>query len=198
MLIEHASKSPKIHPTAYVAPNAVLCGDVTVGPNCRVMFGAQVIAEGGSIVLGSQCIVLENAVLRATAKHSLKIGDHCLVGPHAHVVGCEIEDEVFIASGASVFHGARVGRGCEVRINAVVHLNTELAAGTTVPIGWVAVGAPAQLLPAHEHERIWELQKPLNFPLIVYGLERSEASMVKITQVMAELLAAHVDDGDVE
>jgi carbonic anhydrase/acetyltransferase-like protein (isoleucine patch superfamily) len=162
------------------------------------MFGAQVIAEGGSIVLGSQCIVLENAVLRATAKHSLKIGDHCLVGPHAHVVGCEIEDEVFIASGASVFHGARVGRGCEVRINAVVHLKTELAAGTTVPIGWVAVGAPAQLLPAHEHERIWELQKPLNFPLIVYGLERSEASMVKITQVMAELLAAHVDDGDVE
>jgi carbonic anhydrase/acetyltransferase-like protein (isoleucine patch superfamily) len=194
MLLEHGGKSPKVHPTAYVAPNAVLCGDVTVGPDCRIMFGAQVIAEGTSIELGERCIVLENAVLRATAQHRLTIGKYCLIGPNAHVVGCTVEDEVFIATGASVFHGARLGKGAEVRINAVVHLKTELLAGTTVPIGWIAVGAPAQIFAPAQHERIWELQKPLDFPLAVYGLERGEADMLGVTDVMAVRLGSHSDD----
>ncbi|AKJ29162.1 gamma carbonic anhydrase family protein [Caldimonas brevitalea] len=194
MLVTHLGTSPRIHPTAYVAPNAVVCGDVTVGPGCRILFGAQVVAEGGSIVLGRDVIVMENAVLRATARHSLRIGDHCLVGPQAHVVGCTVEDEVFIATGASVFHAAHVGRGSEVRINAVVHLKTELPSGSTVPIGWVAVGQPAEILPAHEHERIWALQKPLDFPLTVYGLDRSDADMVKITRGLSEALASHLGD----
>ncbi len=102
------------------------------------MFGAQVIAEGGAISIGRECIVMENAVLRSTARHSLAIGNNCLVGPNSHVVGCSVEDEVFIATGAAVFHAARLGKGSEVRINAVVHLNTHVAPGETVPIGWVA------------------------------------------------------------
>jgi carbonic anhydrase/acetyltransferase-like protein (isoleucine patch superfamily) len=194
MLLEHAGKTPKVHPTAYVAPNAVLCGDVTVGPDCRIMFGAQVIAEGSSIVLGQRCIVLENAVVRATELHALTIGDHCLIGPNAHVVGCTLEEGVFIATGASVFHGARVGKGAEVRINAVVHLKTELEAGATVPIGWVAVGSPARIFPPDQHEQIWELQKPLDFPLSVYGLPRAAANMQSITAVMAARLGAHAND----
>jgi carbonic anhydrase/acetyltransferase-like protein (isoleucine patch superfamily) len=194
MLIRHASKAPRVHPTAYVAPNAVLCGDVTVGPGCRIMFGAQLIAEGGAIALGTNCVVLENAVLRSTEAHDLQLGDHCLVGPQAHVVGCSVEDEVFIATGASVFHGARLGKGSEVRINAVVHIKTELEAGATVPIGWVAVGSPAQLFPPGEHERIWEIQATLNFPHTVYGLERADASVRNITRVMSERLEAHSGD----
>src|SRR5215468_6610766 len=101
MLIAHAGKKPTVHATAYVAPNAVLCGDVTVGADCRILFGAQVIAEGGSITVGRECIVLENAVLRSTFRHSLSIGNNCVVGPQTHVVGCRVDDEVFIATGAS-------------------------------------------------------------------------------------------------
>src|SRR5882757_83630 len=177
MLLTHCGKSPRIDPTAWVAPNAVLCGDVSIGPGCRILFGAQLIAEGGAIHIGSECIVMHNAVLRSSARHSLHIGNNCLIGPNSHVVGCTIEDEVFVATGAAVFHAAHLGRGCEVRINGVVHLRTRLDAGATVPIGWVAVGDPAQILPASEHERIWEVQRPLDFPLTVYDLERSAASM---------------------
>ena len=133
-------------------------------------------------------------MLRSSAAHRLHMGDNCLVGPNAHVVGCTVEDEVFIATGAAVFHSARLGRGSEVRINGVVHLKTHLPPGATVPIGWVAVGDPAQILPPEQHERIWEIQKPLNFPLTVYGFERDEASMVRITQRLSEKLAAHRDD----
>jgi carbonic anhydrase/acetyltransferase-like protein (isoleucine patch superfamily) len=112
------------------------------------------------------------------------------------VVGSTIEDEVFLATGCAVFHGSHVGAGAEVRIHGVVHLKTHVAPGATVPIGWVAVGNPAQLFPASEHEAIWKVQEPLNFPLTVYGLERSEASMTRITQRLSQALANHLGDRD--
>ena len=137
---------------------------------------------------------MENAVLRSSARHSLQIGNNCLIGPNAHVVGCTLEEEVFIATGAAVFHAARLGRGSEVRINAVVHLKSHLATGETVPIGWIAVGNPAQILPPGEHERIWQMQKPLEFPLTVYGLERTQATTKNITQALSQLLGSHCSD----
>lgn len=194
MLIEHLGKSPVVDPTAFVAPNAVVCGDVRIGPGARILFGAQIIEEGGSISIGRECIVMENAVLHSSVAHPLTLGSNCLVGPNAHVVGCTIENEVFLATGCAVFHGAHIGAGSEVRIHGVVHLKTRLASGTTVPIGWVAVGNPAQLFPASEHEAIWKVQEPLNFPLTVYGFERSEASMIKITQRLSQALASHLGD----
>lgn len=194
MLIQHDSVSPQIDPAAWIAPNAAVCGNVTVGAGCRIMYGAQVIAESGSISIGSECIIMENAVLRSSSRHPLSIGNNCLIGPNAHVVGCTVEDEVFIATGAAVFHSARLGKGSEVRVNGIVHLKTHLAAGETVPMGWVAVGSPAQVLPPSEHERIWEAQRPLNFPLTVYGFERSEATMEKITRRLSEALSSHASD----
>ena len=137
---------------------------------------------------------MENAVVRSTPRHSTDIGDHCLIGPNAHVVGCSVEDEVFIATGAAIFHGARLGRGAEVRINAIVHLRSHLPAGATVPIGWVAVGDPIQILSPDKHDAIWQLQKPLNFPLHVYGLDRPEANMVNITTRLCEELSQHQND----
>jgi carbonic anhydrase/acetyltransferase-like protein (isoleucine patch superfamily) len=105
-----------------------------------------------------------------------------------------IEKEVFLATGCAVFHGSHIGAGAEVRVNGVVHLKTRLAAGATVPIGWVAVGDPAQLFPASEHDAIWAVQEPLNFPLTVYGFERSEASMIKITQRLSQTFSSHLGD----
>src|SRR5210317_1642576 len=131
MLIKHKGILPKVDPAAWIAPNAVVCGDVKIGPGCRIMYGAQVIAESGSITIGRECIVMENAVLRSSARHLLSVGNNCLIGPNAHVVGCTVEDEVFIATGAAVFHSALLGKGSEVRVNGVVHLKTRLAAGET-------------------------------------------------------------------
>ena len=194
MLITHSSKKPFVDPSAWIAPNAVLCGDVTIGSGCRIMYGAQVIAETGSITIGRECIIMENAVLRSSSMHPLHIGNNCLIGPNAHVVGSTIEDEVFIATGAAVFHSSHLGKGSEIRINGVVHLKTNIPAGEMVPIGWVAVGNPALILPPDQHDRIWEVQRPLNFPLTVYGFEREEASMVKITQRLSQRLASHISD----
>jgi len=194
MFIVHDGRGPVVDPTAWIAPNAVLCGDVTVGPGCRILHGAQVIAESGSISIGRECIIMENAVLRSSAAHPLKMGSNCLVGPNAHVVGTTIEDEVFIATGAAVFHASHLGEGCEIRIHGVVHLRTHVPPGEVVPIGWVAVGDPVRILPPDQHDRIWEAQEPLDFPLTVYGFERSDASMVRITQRLSQALESHASD----
>jgi carbonic anhydrase/acetyltransferase-like protein (isoleucine patch superfamily) len=197
MILSHNGKTPTIDPSAYVAPTATICGDVNIGENSRIMPGACIIAEGEKIKIGSNCIVLENAVLRSDSKHSLSIGNYCLVGPNAHVVGCIIEDEVFVATGASIFHGAIIGARSEVRINGIVHLKTILPEDSTVPINWIAVGNPASILPPNEHDKIWEIQKPLNFPFEVYGYDRSEATMKKITERMSELLGNHLKDEEI-
>jgi carbonic anhydrase/acetyltransferase-like protein (isoleucine patch superfamily) len=155
MLLEHRGKRPRVHESAYVAPTATICGDVTIGENSRVLFGAVIVAEGGPVEIGAECIVMENAVIRGTRRHPTRIGNHVLVGPRAYLTGCVIEDNVFLATGATIFNGARIGTRAEVRINGVVHLKTNLPPDALVPIGWVAVGDPAEILPPHEHEKIW-------------------------------------------
>jgi len=136
MILSHSGKKPTIDPTAYIAPTATVCGDILIGAHCRIMCGACLVAEGGSIEIGTHCIVLENAVIRSTSRHSTRIGNHCLVGRNAHIAGCTIKNEVFIATGAAVFHGAVLDARSEVRVNGVVHLKTRLPEEATVPIGW--------------------------------------------------------------
>lgn len=199
MLMTHAGRQPRIDPTAWVAPDATVSGDVTIGPGARVLPGARVIGEaGGTVTIGRECIVLENAVVRAGPRHPCTIGDHCLIGPNAHVTGAVLEEQVFVATGAAVFHGAHLGRGAEVRVHATVHLRTRLEPGATVPVGWVAVGDPARILPADRHDEIWAVQAPLNFPGYVYGFDRDTPDlMVHITRRLSETLAAHRDDSAV-
>jgi len=196
MIIAHAGKEPHIDPAAWVAPDATVCGDVEIAEGARVLHGARIVGEaGGRIRIGRNVIVMENAVVRAGPRHPCSIGDHCLIGPHAHVVGATIEEQVFIATGASIFHGAHLGKGSEVRINSVVHLKTRLEAGASVPIGWVAVGDPARILSPDQHHEIWEIQKLLNFPLTVYGLDRNTPDlMIEVTRRLSASLGAHADD----
>jgi carbonic anhydrase/acetyltransferase-like protein (isoleucine patch superfamily) len=117
------------------------------------------------------------------------------------VNGCEIGDCVFVATGASIFPGARVGARAEVRINAVVQVNTVLAEDETVPIAWVAVGDPAQLFPPDRHDEIWAIQRELDFPGEVFGLDRpadGESLMPEAMRRYSELFGAHVDDRPVD
>jgi carbonic anhydrase/acetyltransferase-like protein (isoleucine patch superfamily) len=197
MIYEHRGKRPEIDPSAWVAPNATLVGDVRIGAGTSVSYGAVISAEGGSVSIGKDCVVMENAVLKASKHAPLSIGNYVLVGPHAYLTGCTIADEVFLATGSRVFNGASIGRRAEVRINGIVHLRTRLDADATVPIGWIAVGDPAKILPPDRHEEIWAIQKPLDFPKFVFGIDRPEAGESIMPTVMpryARAMARHRDD----
>jgi carbonic anhydrase/acetyltransferase-like protein (isoleucine patch superfamily) len=193
MLIEHRGSHPAVDPSAYVAPNAVLCGAVHVGAGARILFGAVVTAEDGRVDVGERTVIMENALVRGRRRTPARLGDDVLVGPHAHVNGAIVEDGVFLATGVAVFPGAVVGAESEVRIRAVVHVNSKLAPGTTVPIGWIAAGDPAQLFSPDRHEELWAVQKPLDFPGTVYGLPRDTGARELMTRQSA-WFGAHRDD----
>jgi carbonic anhydrase/acetyltransferase-like protein (isoleucine patch superfamily) len=193
VLIEHRGSVPQVHPSAYVAPTAVLCGAVRIGPDTRVLFGAVLTAEDGRVSVGARSIVMENAVIRGRAQHPAIIGDDVLVGPHAHVNGARVGDGCFLATGVALFPGCVAGAGSEVRIHGVVQVNTVLPPGATVPIGWVAVGDPAQIYPPGQHQHIWEIQESLDFPGTVYGVTRDTPASERMSRQSA-WFAAHRRD----
>ncbi|MFB8386377.1 gamma carbonic anhydrase family protein [Microbacterium sp. NPDC055910] len=199
MRFEHLGVGPRIHPTAVIAPTAVISGDVEIGAECQVLHGAVITSEGGPVTLGHDVIVMENALVRATATNPVHIGDHVLVGPMASVSGATIEDEVFLATGTRIFNGARIGARSDIRINAVVHLRTTLPPESVVPIGWVAVGEPARILPPERHEEIWAAQRELDFPGYVFGLDAETPDlMVQLTERYGQSLARHAHDTRVD
>lgn len=193
MMIEHRGSAPVVHPSAYVAPTATVIGAVTVGAGSRVLHGAVLTAEDGTIAIGENVVVMENALVRGRAAHPVVIGDHVMVGPHAHVNGARVGNNAFIATGAALFPGSTIGDGAEVRIHAVVQVNTGVAPGAVVPIGWVAVGTDAQILPPDKHEEIWEIQRKLNFVGTVYGAG-PDATMEDIMRGQSAFFGEHASD----
>lgn len=199
MLIEHQNKRPNIDPTAYVAPTAVICGDVTIGPRTHISFGAVIEAHGAPVRIGAQCVVRENLNIRSTSRNAVEIGDHVLIGPQSSLKGCIVEDECFLATGVKIYQGARVGRRTEVRIDGIVHVRSVLPPNSLVPIKWLAVGDPAQMFPPNKHEEINAILAKRNFPEEVYGLERQSGSgvdmdMKEVTRRVTSELADHRDD----
>ena len=197
MLWTHRSLRPNIDPSAYIAPTAVICGDVTIGASSCVAFNAVVVAEGAPIHIGANCIIREHVVIRSVPGHPVRIGNNVLVGPGSALTGCTVGDECFLATHVTVFHGGMIGRAAEVRINGIVHVNSVVPDGATIPIAWVAVGNPANVFPSDRHEEIWASLRPLNFPNVAYGVPRSGDSgsdMREITRVVGRALTEHRDD----
>jgi len=195
MLYEHLGARPRVHDTAVIAPTAVISGDVELSAHCQVLHGAVITAEGGPITIGENVIVMENALIRATAADAVHIGAHTLVGTLASIAGASVGEEVFLASGARVFNGAHVGNQCEIRVNAIVMRRAVLPEGTVVPIGWVAVGDPVQLFSPDQSEEIALAQPELDFPGHVFGVDRDTPDlMVQLTERYGQSLARHADD----
>jgi carbonic anhydrase/acetyltransferase-like protein (isoleucine patch superfamily) len=210
MKIRHLDMAPSVHPEAYVAPTAVLSGEVRVGPGSCVMHGAVLAAEGGPVEIGANCVIMENAVLRGTPQHPLIMGDHVLAGPHSHLTGCGIADEVFIATGARVFTGAQMGRASSVALGGTVHIGCVVPPMARIPIGWVAVGEPARMYPPDETEaiRAGVAEAGGGFLPFVFGIEEAadyreqmQAALQRYTTAIArhhrqdEVIPASEGDG---
>ena len=144
------------------------------------------------VAIGARSVVMENALVRGRDTHPVKLGDDVLAGPHAHVNGSEVGDGCFLATGTALFPGSRLGRGVEVRINGVIHVNTVLNDGArsrSAGWPWATQRGSSRLGPRRD------LAHPqgLDFPKTVYGLPR-DASARERMEHQTEWFGAHRDD----
>jgi carbonic anhydrase/acetyltransferase-like protein (isoleucine patch superfamily) len=128
---------PQIDETAYVAPDAVIIGRVTIGPEASVWPGAVLRGDHGYISVGARTSVQDGTIVHCTAQFPTIIGADCVVGHNTHLEGCVVEDGCLIGSGSVTLNRVVVGRGSIVAAGAVV------SEGFQVPPGSLVAGVPA-------------------------------------------------------
>ncbi len=130
---------PKIHSTAYVHPDAVIIGDVTIGADASIWGCAVLRADDAKIVIGDGTNVQDGAVVHVSQDLDTVVGRRCTIGHLAHLEGCRVLDGALVGSASVVLHNAVIGEGALVGANAVV------VGGTIVPPGAMALGIPAKI-----------------------------------------------------
>ncbi len=201
MLVRHRGAEPEIHESAYVAPTAVLVGDVRIAERARLMYGAVFDSEGSTISVGECSIICENAVVRATAMtaphHPVTIEDHVFIGPHATVLGCTLERNSYVATGATILQGAKVGAGSVIAVGALVHANAVVPEGTFIPPNAVAIGDPVKLYGASDSDLVRAI-RDIGFPRLAFGIEPDLTGKGTVchgaTEVRSKEFEAHFDD----
>jgi carbonic anhydrase/acetyltransferase-like protein (isoleucine patch superfamily) len=137
MFIEFNGKQPKIAATAFIAPTAVLIGDVEVGDQSSIWFGVVIRGDNGPIRIGARTSVQDNSVVHVSHGSSTTIGDDCTVGHSVTMEDCTIQDGALIGSNAVVLNGATVGARALIAAGSVVPANAN------VPPETLNAGAPA-------------------------------------------------------
>ena len=132
--------TPQIHPTAWVAPTAVLIGKVVIGPRVNIWFGAVLRGDNEVIMVGEGSNIQENCVLHTDMGYPLTIGANCTIGHKAMLHGCVIGDGSLIGMGATLLNGARIGEGCLVGACALITEGKQIAQGSLV------MGAPGKVV----------------------------------------------------
>jgi carbonic anhydrase/acetyltransferase-like protein (isoleucine patch superfamily) len=130
------SCEPDIHELAYVHPDAVVIGRVTIGPEASVWPGAVLRGDHGTIEIGARTSVQDGTVVHTTQEWPTIVGADCVVGHLAHLEGCVVGDRCLIGSGSVTLNRARVGDGSIVGAAALV------PEGFQIPPRSLAVGVP--------------------------------------------------------
>lgn len=130
---------PVIHPEAFVHPDAVIIGSVTIGAHSSVWPCAVLRGDGEPIIIGERTSIQDGCVIHTTEELGTIVGDDCVIGHLVHLEACTVHDGAQVGNGAIVLHRVHVHTGAIVAANAVV-LND-----TIVPPGAVAMGVPAKI-----------------------------------------------------
>ena len=130
---------PKIHPSTFIAPSAIIIGHVTIGENCGVFPNAVIRGDENSIVIGNGSNIQDCCVIHADAEHQVKIGENVTIGHAAMIHGATISDDCLIGIHATVLNGAKINSGSIIGACALV---TE---DMVVPEHSLIVGVPGRI-----------------------------------------------------
>jgi carbonic anhydrase/acetyltransferase-like protein (isoleucine patch superfamily) len=149
VLLSFGAHAPELAAGSWVAPGAVLVGDVRLGPEASVWYGCVLRADGGSITVGARSNIQDGCIAHADEYGDVVLGEAISVGHRAVLHGCVVEDGCLVGMGAVVLTGARIGKGSLVAAGAVVR------EGSLIPPGSLVAGVPAQVRrPLTEQEAV--------------------------------------------
>ncbi|HKV87800.1 MAG TPA: gamma carbonic anhydrase family protein [Candidatus Dormibacteraeota bacterium] len=139
MEFDLGGRRPRVHPDAYIAPTAVLIGDVEVEKGASVWFGAVLRADEAQIRVGEGANVQDNAVIHCAENLPTILEKNATVGHSAQLEGCVVEQGALVGMGATMLQRSRLGKGSMLAAGAV------LREGDHVPPGHLAAGIPAEV-----------------------------------------------------
>lgn len=139
LIVSIRGRAPQLHPEAWVAPNASLIGQVTLGARVSVWYGATVRAEAEPIEIGFGSNVQDGVTIHVDPEFPVSIGAEVSVGHNAVLHGCTVEDGVLIGMGAVILNGATIGQGSLIAAGAVV------PQGMVVPPRSLVAGVPGRI-----------------------------------------------------
>ncbi len=139
-LARHLGRRPDTARAAFVAPNATVLGDVTLGPRSSVWYGCVLRGDINSIVIGEGTNLQDLTLVHLADDHGVKVGAWCTVGHGAIIHACTIGDECLVGMGATILDGALIGDRCIVGANALVTQRFRAPAGSMI------LGSPARVV----------------------------------------------------
>lgn len=131
--------TPTIHPTAFIAPGAVIVGDVGIGEEASVWYGAVIRADLNEIRIGPRSNIQDGTVVHLADELGVYVGEYVTCGHSAILHACRIDDEVLIGMGATVLDGAEIGA------RSVIGANSLVTQGMKIPPGSLVMGSPAKV-----------------------------------------------------
>lgn len=138
-LERHLGRTPDTARAAFVAANATVIGDVTLGANSSVWYGCVLRGDINSIVIGEGSNVQDGTIVHLADDCGVKVGNHTTIGHAAIIHACEIGNECLVGMGATVLDGAKIGDRCIIGANALVTQRF------VAPPGSMILGAPAKV-----------------------------------------------------
>lgn len=139
LILPIAGRSPELHPDSWVAPNATVIGQVSIGAGASAWYGAILRAEAELIEIGAGANIQDGVTIHVDPGFPVRVGAGCSVGHNAVLHGCTIEDNSLVGMGAVVLNGAVVGSGSLIAAGAVV------PQGAVIPPGSMVAGVPGKV-----------------------------------------------------
>lgn len=177
MLYEWNGKQPQYNRpfTGWVADSAQVIGDVHLGDNASVWFGAVIRGDNATINIGNNSNIQENSVIHTDAGLTVTLGEGVTVGHLAMLHGCSIGDNSLIGIGAIVLNNAKIGKNCIIGANALVTENMQ------IPDNSVVMGSPAKVVKTLSEDKVAMLKLSA-----IHYVEKAQAFKKVLTPIAIE------------
>jgi carbonic anhydrase/acetyltransferase-like protein (isoleucine patch superfamily) len=138
-MARHLDATPSVHPTAFIAPGAVIVGDVEIGEEASIWYGAVLRGDLHQIRIGPRSNIQDGAVVHLADDFGVYVGEYVTCGHSAILHACTLDNEVLIGMGATVLDGAEIGA------RSVIGANSLVTQGMKIPPGSLVMGTPAKV-----------------------------------------------------